>query len=232
MAALQELKIEPKYIGWGLGLYLILLMGSIWSYGFTKDEVFRVTQELVAKEQQFTSDQYIVQSESYDLVQDLACTYGSDELKQIILTKTAEHRLHIVAMEELMDASSRPVKTKSTKDSKDSEDSEDNKTTIDGKDSKDRKNTKDTKNTKDSNEANDSKDTKEQKLNRVANSKNHNDSEPLTTLRVELQGDLKECLLMLNELTNQYPSLQYRAESLTLNNGQLHMVYKISNSQG
>ncbi|WP_298706754.1 hypothetical protein [uncultured Veillonella sp.] len=213
-------------------------MGSIWTYGFTKDEVFRVTQELVAKEQQFTSDQYIVQNESYDLVQDLARTYGSDELKQIILTKTAEHRLHIVAMEELMDASSRPVKTKSTKDSKDSED---NKTTIDGKDSKDRKNTKDTKDTKDSkdtkdtkdsNEANDSKDTNEQKLNRVANSKNHDDSEPLTTLRVELQGDLKECLLMLNELTNQYPSLQYRAESLTLKNGQLHMVYKISNSQG
>ncbi|MDY3974160.1 hypothetical protein [uncultured Veillonella sp.] len=157
MAALKEVKLPAKWVGLAFTGYALMLIISIIVYSWSYNHVQAYEGERLLVESQKVSDTYIVESESYKLVQQLNQNYSLGEIKNIVLSKVADHRLQLLALEEVKQSKGNDVEA----------------------------------------------------------------------LRLEVTGDLQEFLLLMNKISETYPMVQCRPESMVLQNGQLHMVYMI-----
>lgn len=185
MAALQELRINLKWVGGIIVCYGLWCLVSTSVYVWGRTQVDSKTVFIEALKTRQVSEAYAVSSESYKLVHELTTTYRTEELKQILLHKVSEHRLRLISLEEVGSSISDGVGKTKTKTNELSKDKTGEPGTV--------------------------------------------KSGEIEVLRLEVSGDLREFLLLLNEVSEAYPTVQYRPESMTLKNGELHIIYLVQN---
>lgn len=139
--------------------YISLWAATVYGVSFAGERATAAASALQAVEQQNVSEQVVLDSKAYILLEELSGEMSAEALQQLVLNNSSSYALQVIRLETLKAKNNTPQ-------------SEDY----------------------------------------------------ISSVVVELRGDLKEYLLFTDELKKKYPLLQIQPQSLSRKNGQLYIV--------
>ncbi|MBS4913880.1 MAG: hypothetical protein KHZ77_06905 [Veillonella sp.] len=119
MEILKELKINPKYAGAALGLYVVLWFAALYGQSTASNRVQQAEEALRATEQQVLSERHVLGSEAYTLITEFPNRISAESLQQIVLNSSNAYAFDIVRLETINTASQNSKNRSSNYDSMD-----------------------------------------------------------------------------------------------------------------